>query len=186
MVNQPTPSTGGLMLKYRLATVAVLVAVFSLFSVSSASAQYAPCSIELDVDPDSLEGAGSVDGEASSDVPGQWSASNDFNGQTDNGSGDEFDFSFSFPEVDDETEVTISVLLVREDNVTCTASETITLGGEDDDDGDGDGDSDGDEENGGLPDTGGSNRTAILAGIALVLAGGGTVFLARRRNEDTA
>ena len=174
------------MLKFRLATVAILVAVFGLISVSSASAQYAPCSIELDVDPDSLEGAGSVDGEASSDVPGEWSASNDFNGQTDNGSGNTFNFSFSFPEVDDETEVTISVLLVREDQVTCTASETITLGGEDDDD-DGDGDGDGDEDkNGGLPDTGGSNQAAILAGIVLILVGGGTVYLSRRRNEDTA
>jgi LPXTG-motif cell wall-anchored protein len=174
------------MLKFRLAAIAVLVAVFGLVSVSSASAQYAPCSIELDVDPDSLEGAGSVDGEASSDVPGQWSASNDFNGQTDNGSGSTFNFSFSFPEVDEEEEVTISVLLVREDNVTCTASETITLGSEDDDDdGDGDGDGDGDE-NGGLPNTGGSNQSTILAGIALILVGGGTVYFARRRNEDTA
>ena len=133
------------MLKFRLAAIAVLVAVFGLLSVSSASAQYAPCSIELDVDPDSLEGAGSVDGEASSDVPGEWTASNDFNGQTDNGSGNTFNFSFSFPEVDDETEVTITVLLVREDNVTCAASETITLGGEDDDDDDGDGDGDEDK-----------------------------------------
>ena len=173
------------MLKFRLATVAVLVAVFGLVSVSSASAQYQPCSIELDVDPDSLEGAGSVDGEASSDVPGQWSASNDFNGQTDNGSGNDFNFSFSFPKVDDETEVTISVLLVREDQVTCTASETITLGGEDDDDGDGDGDGD-EDKNGGLPDTRGSNQAAILAGIALILVGGGTVYLSRRRDEDTA
>jgi LPXTG-motif cell wall-anchored protein len=175
------------MLKFRLAAVLVLVAVFGLISVSTASAQYAPCSIELDVDPDNLEGAGSVDGEASSDVPGEWSASNDFNGQTDNGSGDTFNFSFSFPEVDDETEVTISVLLVREDNVTCTASETITLSGEDDDDDDGDGDGDGDEDkNGGLPDTGGSDRTTILAGLTLVLVGGGVVYLSRRRNADTA
>jgi LPXTG-motif cell wall-anchored protein len=176
------------MLKLRLAAVALLVAVFGLISVSSASAQYAPCSIELDVDPDSLEGAGSVDGEASSDVPGEWSASNDFNGQTANGSGNTFNFSFSFPEVDDETEVTISVLLVREDNVTCTASETITLGGEDDDDDDdGDGDGDGDEDkSGGLPDTGGSDRTTILAGLTLVLIGGGVVYLVRRRTEDTA
>ncbi len=170
------------MLKFRLATVAVLVAVFGLVSVSSASAQYGACSIELDVEPDSLEGAGSVDGEASSDVPGNWSASNDFNGQTDGGSGDEFDFSFSFPEVDDETDVTITVTLVTENQVTCTASETITLGSEDDDDGDGDGD----DKNGGLPDTGGSDRTTILAGLAMVVVGGGVVYLARRRNEDTA
>ena len=176
------------MLKFRLAAIAVLVAVFGLLSVSSASAQYAPCSIELDVDPDELEGEGSVDGEASSDVPGEWTASNDFNGQTDNGSGDTFNFSFSFPEVDDETEVTITVTLVREDQITCVASETITLQPEDeDDDDDGDGDGDGDEDkNGGLPDTGGSDRTTILAGLTLVLVGGGVVYLSRRRNEDTA
>ena len=170
------------MLKFRLAIIAVLVAVFGLVSVSSASAQYAPCSIELDVDPDSLEGAGDVEGEASSDVPGEWSASNDFNGQTDNGSGNTFNFTFSFPEVDDETEVTISVLLVREDRVTCTASETITLQPEDeDDDDDGDGDGDGDDKSGGLPDTGGSDRNTILAGLALALVGGSVVYLARRR-----
>lgn len=174
------------MLKFRLAAIAILVAVFGLISVSSASAQYAPCSIELDVDPDELEGAGSVDGEASSDVPGEWTASNDFNGQTDNGSGDTFDFSFSFPEVDDETEVTITVTLVTEEQITCVASETITLQPEDEDDDD-DGDGDGDEDkNGGLPDTGGSDRTTILAGLTLVLVGGSVVYLARRRNEDTA
>ena len=173
------------MLKFRLVAVAILVAVFGLVSVSPASAQYAPCSIDLDVDPDSLEGAGSVNGEASSDVPGEWSASNDFNGQTDNGSGSTFNFSFSFPEVDDETDVTITVVLVREDNVTCVATETITLG-EEDDDGDGDGDGDGDDKNGSLPDTGGSDRASILAGLTLAFLGGGVIYIARRRNEDTA
>ena len=170
------------MLKFRLAAIALLVAVVGLVSVSSASAQYAPCSIDLDVDPDELDGAGSVDGEASSDVPGEWSASNDFNGQTDNGSGNTFDFSFSFPEVDDETEVTITVILVREDQVTCEASETITLQPEDEDDDD-DGDGDGDDKSGGLPDTGGSDRNTILAGLTLVLVVGSVVYLARRRNE---
>jgi LPXTG-motif cell wall-anchored protein len=173
------------MLKFRLATVAILVAVFGLFSVSSASAQYAPCSIEFDVDPDSLDDEGDVEGDAESDIPGEWTASNDLDGQTANGSGDTFNFTFSFPEVDDETEVTITVILVREDQITCEASETITLN-EEDDDGDGDGDGGGGDENGGLPDTGGTDRTAILTGIALMAAGGGAVYLARRRNEDTA
>jgi LPXTG-motif cell wall-anchored protein len=169
------------MLKFRLATVAILVAVFGLVSVSSASAQYAPCSIDFDVDPDSLDDEGDVEGDAESDIPGEWTASNDFDGQTANGSGDTFNFTFSFPEVDDETEVTITVVLVRDDQITCEASETITWNEEDDD-----GDGDGDDENGGLPDTGGSDRTAILAGIALMAVGGGAIYLARRRNEDTA
>ena len=172
------------MLRFRLATVAVLVAVFGLVSVSSASAQYAPCSVTLDVDPNSLEGSGNVDGHATSDVPGNWFASNSFNGQTDNGSGDTFDFSFSFPEVDDPTDVTITVTLVRDDQVTCVASETITLNPEDDDDDDGD--DDGDDHNGALPDTGGSDPGVIGAGITLLLLGGGAAFLSRRRNEDTA
>jgi LPXTG-motif cell wall-anchored protein len=173
------------MLKFRFATVAILVAIFGLVSVSPASAQYAPCAIEFDVDPDSLDDEGDVEGDAESDIPGEWTASNDFDGQTANGSGNDFTFTFSFPEVDDETEVTISVVLVREDQITCEASETITLNEEGDDD-DGDGDGDGDSENGGLPDTGGSDRTAILAGIALMAVGGGAIYLARRRNEDTA
>ena len=75
------------MLKLRLAAIAILVAGFGLVSVSPASAQYAPCSIDFDVDPDTLdEDGGDVDGEAESDVPGEWSASNDFDGQTANGS----------------------------------------------------------------------------------------------------
>jgi len=172
------------MLKLRLAAAAVLVAVFGLLSVSPASAQYAPCSIDFDVDPDTLdEDGGDVEGEAESDVPGEWSASNDFDGQTANGSGDEFNFTFSFDDLDDGDEITITVLLVREDQVTCTASETITVVEEDDDD---DGDDDDDDKSGGLPDTGGSDRTAILAGLTLVLVGGGAIFLSRRRNEDTA
>ena len=176
------------MVRFRLAAVALLVAVFGLVSMGSASAQYAPCAIELDVDPDELEGSGDVDGEAFSDVPGEWSASNDFNGQSDNGSGNTFNFTFSFPEVDDETDVEITVLLVREDQITCVASETITLLPEDDDDDDDD-DSDGDgdkDKDGSLPDTGGSNQGLIGAGVTLVLLGTGAVSLARRRNEDTA
>lgn len=172
------------MLKFRLAAIAVLVAVFGLLSVSSASAQYAPCSIELDVDPDELdEDGGDVDGEAESDVPGEWTASNDFDGQTDNGSGDTFDFTFSFDDLDDVDEITITVTLVTENQVTCVASETIEVVEEDDGDGDGDGDED---KSGGLPDTGGSDRTTILAGLTLVLVGGGVVYLSRRRTEDTA
>jgi LPXTG-motif cell wall-anchored protein len=173
------------MLKFRLAAVATLVAVFGLVSVSPASAQYAPCSVTLDVDPNSLEGSGSVDGHATSDLPGSWTASNDFNGQTDNGSGDTFDFSFSFPKVNHKTDVTISVLLVRDDNVTCEANETITLRPEGDDDDDDD-DGDGKDKNGALPDTGGSDQGVIGAGLTLLLIGGGALFLSRRRNEDTA
>ena len=86
------------MLKIRLATVAIMVAFFGLVSVSSASAQYAPCSVSLDVNPINLHGSGDVEVHAESDVPGNWSASNDFDGQTANGSGDTFDFSFTFPE----------------------------------------------------------------------------------------
>ena len=175
------------MLKFRLAIVAIMVAVFGLFSVSSASAQYAPCSVSLDVNPISLHGAGDVDVHAESDVPGNWSASNDFDGQTANGSGDTFDFSFSFPEVDDATDVTISVLLVRDDQVTCDPSATIRLHPEgDDDDDDGDDDGDGKDHNGALPDTGGPSQTVTGAGIVLLLVGAGAVYIARRRNEETA
>ena len=171
------------MLKFRLAALAILVAGFGLVSVSPVSAQYAPCSIDFDVDPDTLdEDGGDVDGEAESDVPGEWSASNDFDGQTANGSGDDFDFTFSFDDLDDDDEITITVLLVRDDQVTCTASETITVGEEDDDDDDGDDD----DKSGGLPDTGGSNAGVIGAGITLLLLGSGVVYLSRRRNEETA
>ena len=159
------------MLKIRLATVAVLVAVFGLVSVSSASAQYAPCSVSLDVNPISLQGAGDVDVHAESDVPGNWSASNDFNGQTANGSGNTFDFSFSFPEVDDATDVTISVLLVRDDQVTCDPSATIRLhpeGEDDDDDDDGDGRTQGQERR--PPRHRRPNQTVIVAGIILLIA----------------
>lgn len=164
------------MLRFRLAAVSVLVAVFGLVSVSSASAQYAPCSVDLDVDEDSFSGQAesSLDG-------GTFDIFNDYNGETDSG-GNPTNFNFSSPD-DDEDEVTITAVYTIVGGPSCQSSVTIEL----DEDEDGDGDGDGDEDkSGGLPDTGGSNQTAILAGITLVLVGGGAVYLSRRRNEDTA
>ena len=174
------------MRSFRLATVAVMVAVFGLMTVSAASAQYAQCMVtEFDVDPDSLEGSGEVDGEAEADVEGgTFNIENDFDGQTESG-GNPTSFSFSFPEVDEEEDVTITAIYTTPDDQTCQASVTITLVPEDDDD-DGDGDGGGDDSNGGLPDTGGTDERAIALGTTLLLIGGGTVFLMRRRNEDTA
>jgi LPXTG-motif cell wall-anchored protein len=166
-----------LMLKLRLATIAILVAVFGLVSVSSASAQYAPCSVDLDVDEDSFSGQAesSLDG-------GTFEIFNDYNGETDSG-GNPTNFNFSSPD-DEEDEVTITAVYTIVGGPSCQSSVTIEL--DEDEDGDGDGDGDGDEDkSGGLPDTGGSNQTVILAGVALILVGGGTIYLARRRNEDT-
>ena len=56
-------------------------------------------------------------------------------------------------------------------------------GDDDDDDGDG---KDHKDHNGALPDTGGPSQTVIGAGIILLIAGAGTVYVARRRNEESA
>jgi LPXTG-motif cell wall-anchored protein len=182
------------MLRFRLSAIAVLVATFGLLSANAAYAQcpYAIPAVTVDIEPNSLDEAGNVAGTATSDIVcDSWDVFNDFDGQTaSGGAGDSFNFVFAFPEVDDDTEITITAVCNLPDDCSGQASDILTLEGDDDgrdDDDDGDGD-DGDDKdnNGALPDTGGSDQSAILAGIALILAGGGAIFLARRKNEDTA
>jgi LPXTG-motif cell wall-anchored protein len=176
------------MLRLRLATIGVVVAVIGLMSANAAYAQcdYGIPAVTLDVDPDVVHDGGDVEGTATSDTPcDSWDVFNDFDGQTASGSGSSIDFEFSFPDVEDETDVTITAVCHVDECSDGTASETIELvgdpGGKDEDH-----DGDGKDHNGALPDTGGPDQTVIGAGIILMLAGGGAIYLARRRNEETA
>lgn len=168
----------------RLAAVAVLVAGFGLLTPSAASAdddEYTQCTIELDVDPTSLDGAGSVEGEAEgSPDGGDMEVSNDFNGQEESGV-TSVDFEFSFPKVDDDEDVTITAEYTTSEDIECERSVTIELEGEDDEDGNGDGDK---KSSGDLPDTGGPDSMVIGTGITLVLVGAGVLYFVRRRNQD--
>ncbi|MGH3457727.1 LPXTG cell wall anchor domain-containing protein [Aeromicrobium sp.] len=168
----------------KLAAIAVLVAGFGLLTPSAASADppYGGCVVELDVDPDSLDGAGSVEGEAEGTPSGgDMEITNDFNGQDESGDSST-DFTFSFPEVDDDEDVTITAEY-EVDDVDCEDSVTIELEGQDDEDGDGDGDK---KSSGDLPDTGGPDSMIIGTGITLMLVGAGVLYFARRRNQEAA
>jgi hypothetical protein len=173
------------MLKFKLATIAVFVAVFGLVTMSAASAQYGMCAVTLDVE---LDEDGTASGEAESDVDcDDWNVFNDENGQTASGSGSSIDFEFDFDDLEDGDEVTITAECDA-GQTECSASETVEFEDEGDDDGDGDGDEDedGDDQNGGLPDTGGPVLQVIGSGLTLMLLGIGAVVLARRSREDTA
>lgn len=175
------------MITLRLAAVATLVATFGLISGSPAAAQYAPCTVDIDVDSISDDDGGTVSGDVEVNVAGSnVNVFNDVNGQSEGGI---TPVAFTFTDLGDD-EVTITATAVTPDQVTCVSSVTVEFEDDDDDSDDdsddgGNGGGDG-KKDGSLPDTGAPNSLVFGSGIALILAGAVAIFFTRRRNQGTA
>lgn len=167
------------MKKLRLVAAAALAGAITVLSPGAAQA-YPDCSVSIDVDSTiiggkTLEFSADVEGGG---VDGDFTAT--FNGDSASGSGSTFSDSFDTPKVDEKTNKVLKVSFSDSES-TCTASVTITLrpAGAVADAGENAGD-----DNGALPDTGGSNLWLLIAGGALVIGGGGVTYAARRRHHS--
>lgn len=166
--------------KIRLVAAAALAGAITVLSPGAAQA-YPDCSVDIDVDRTiiggrTLEFRADVEGGG---VDGDFTAT--FNGDSASGSGSSYSDSFDTPEVDAKTNKTLQVSFRSapdsELQATCNASVTITLlpAGSVADPGD---------DNGALPNTGGSNLWLLVAGGALLIGGGGVTYAARRRHDS--
>jgi len=117
----------------------------------------------------------------------------EYDGQSEDRSGNPVSATFETDEVDDPTQTTVTATVTLNGQSTeCTGSIFLTPEDDDDDgDDDGDGDGDGDDDGGGggdgdggglLPNTGGERLAWLIIGAMLVLVGGGVVVASRRRD----
>jgi LPXTG-motif cell wall-anchored protein len=196
--------------KLRLAFVALIVALLSMFAAPAAFAEYAPQAIEADV-PDDIDPGEEFTVTFTSEFPCAWTST--FNGEEGApGAGTTYDATFTAPLEDGvytltafctwdpettnpasssvESAGAVTPASYSAEPQTDTYSVEIQVGdvsGDGDDDGSGSGSGSGDDSSdsasGLLPDTGGSNASLIAIGAGLVVVGGGVAVAARRRSH---
>lgn len=177
------------MKKLRLAAVAAIMGAAALFAGAPAQASAYPDVVVVLTADSPVIGGKTVNfsvtttaGTIECDWTVTWSdgvASGENDTRTSSGRPTSFSGSFESKVVSSSTPTTMTATCVYDDaqiaqNATPDSVTVVLLprGGDDDDD-----------DNGALPDTGGSNLAWLFIGGALVLAGGGVTYAARRRQS---
>ncbi len=174
----------------RLATAAALAATFTLFMGGAAQA-YPDPTITISIPGNEIIGGDTFDFTASSgDVDCDWTVT--YGGAQQTGSGTSISGTYDTPAVSKRTATTITAVCEYQTATssasaaataevsaadTASASATVYLlprGGDTDG---------GSDDNGALPDTGGSNLWIVIVGAALLVVGAAALALSRRRSH---
>ncbi|WP_310962230.1 LPXTG cell wall anchor domain-containing protein [Nocardioides terrisoli] len=170
--------------------LAALVSAFALLLVAPSAQAYPELQLHISVSSHSVTSGATIDFSATSAVSCKWTAT--FAGETQTGNGKSFSGSFQAPSVTKTTVFTLTIscdtgstpvagraiaghagnaVMVPKDVVTRSVKIVVHPSGQ----------GAATNSGGGLPNTGGPNLGILGGGLALLVAGAGTVLYTRRR-----